>query len=98
MLGSRTRVLRRGFGGKGEGDVDAAGAGLGILAAACGNHDKLTAVHFIGGGSGVSRERKGGLPKELTGGFVVGAEFFVKIGCADEEQPPGSDDWAAIVL
>src|SRR5438132_5480289 len=48
----------RGLIGDREGDVDASGTGLGIFAAACGNHHKLATVYFIAGRSCVSGEGK----------------------------------------
>ena len=88
----------RGLIGDREGDVDASGTGLGIFAAACGNHHKLATVYFIAGRSCVSGEGKRCFPEELAGGFVVGAEFFVEVGRADEEKASGGDDRATIVF
>src|SRR6266403_5361847 len=77
---------------KGEGHIDASGRRLGIFAAACGDNDKLAAVHFIGGGSRVGGEGQRCLPEQLTGGFVKGAEFLVEVSCSDEQKPARGDD------
>src|SRR6266581_907914 len=84
VLRLRSRTWFRRFDGKGKGHVDTPGMGFGILAAACSNNHKLTLVHFIRGGSSVSGKGKRGLPQQLAGRFVVGTEFFVEIGCANE--------------
>src|SRR6266478_5033217 len=84
--------LRILFLGEGEGDIDAAGRRLGIFAAARGDDDELAAVHFVGCGSRVGGEGKRCLPKQLTGGFVKGAEFLVEVSCPDEQKPARGDD------
>src|SRR5712664_2127101 len=81
-----------------KGDIDAARWRLGVLASACGDDDKLAAVHFVGGGSGVAGEGEICFPKQLAGGFIEGAEFFVEVGCSDEQQPSRGDDRAAVIF
>src|SRR5438132_10916250 len=94
----RSLTRPRGLIGDREGDVDASGTGLGIFAAACGNHHKLATVYFIAGRSCVSGEGKRCFPEELAGGVVVGADFFVAVGRADEEKACGRDAKSCLVL
>ncbi len=79
-------------------DVNAAGRRLGILAAACGDDDELAAVHLVRGGSGVAGEGKSCFPKQLTGGFIEGAELFVEVCCSDEQKPARGDDRTAVIF
>src|SRR5205807_8026237 len=61
---------------------------LRIFAATCSNHDELAAVHFVSGGRSVTGEGQRRFPEQLTRGFIKGAEFFVEVRRADEQQPP----------
>src|SRR5712664_67302 len=81
-----------------KGDIDAARWRLGVLASACGDDDKLAAVHFVGGGSGVAGEGEICFPKKLAGGFIEGAEFFVEVGCSNKHQAACSDDRTTIIF
>src|SRR5712664_1398069 len=81
-----------------KGDIDAARRRLGVLASTCGDDDKLAAVHFVGGGSGVAGEGESCFPKQLTGGFIEGAEFLVEVGCSDEQKSARGNDRAAVIF
>src|SRR5260370_6416903 len=85
-------------GREGESDVDAAGGRLGIVAAASGDDHVRTAGEGVGPGRGVAGEGERGLPKQGAGGFVEGAELFVKAGGADEDETAGGDDRSAIIF
>src|SRR5216683_5018432 len=81
-----------------KGDIDAARWRLGVLASARRDDDELAAVHFVGGGSGVAGEGESRFPKQLAGGFIEGAEFFVEVGCSDEQKSARGNDRAAVIL
>src|SRR5258706_16125882 len=83
---------------KREGDIDAAGRRLGIFAAARGDDNELAAVHFEGSGSRVGREGKRCFPKQLTGGFIEGAELLVEVGRADEQQSACGNNGTAVIF
>src|SRR5260370_27270520 len=83
---------------QGKCDVNAARPPLGIFPAARCYDPELAAVYFIRGGSGVAGEGEGHFPKQLTGGFIEGAEFFVEVGRSDEQQPARSDDRTTVIL
>src|SRR6266571_6702005 len=83
---------------QGKGDVNAARPRLEIFAAARGYDHELAAVYFVRGGSGVAGEGEGSFPKQLTGGFIEGAEFFVKVGRSDQQQPACGHDRTTVIL
>src|SRR5208283_3189782 len=81
-----------------KGYVHATRFGFKVPAASGCNDDVLAAIHGIRGGCSIPRERKCGLPEQLTGGFVEGAEFLVVVRGPNEKQSARSDDRPAVIL
>src|SRR5712664_864402 len=98
VLRLRVGTYVRWFLGEGKGDIDAAGRRLGIFAAARGDDNELAAVHFEGSGSRVGGEGKRCFPKQLTGGFIEGAELLVEVGCSDEQQSACANNGTAVIF
>src|SRR6185369_4130620 len=90
--GTRCRSLRQ------RERHDAAARRRAVLAAAADDDDVLTSVDGVGGGGGVAGGREGRFPEQAAGELVVGVELPVEVGRADEEQPAGGDDRAAVVV
>src|SRR6266446_980196 len=98
MLRLRVGTYVRWFLRQCKGDIDAAGRRLGIFASARGDDDELATVHFVGSGSRVDGEGKRCFPKQLTGGFIEGAEPLVEVGCSDEQQSACANNGTAVIF
>src|ERR1700722_11026617 len=82
---------------KGEGHVGSAGWGA-RLAAARGDHHKLTAAGLVSRRGSVARRRQGGFPEQLAGSLIEGVKLAVVIGGGDEQQTSGSNHGSAVIL
>ena len=77
---------------------DAAARRRAVLAAAAGDDHVLAAVDAVYGRRRVACGRQQGLPEQLAGGGVVGAEHVVEVRGPDEQEAARGDDGAAVVV